>query len=137
MKENIKKRVIVKVEIVIDRVEFIDEHLSQDILSDRILRKAIYKEFQEAIEAASDLCAMIRRGLNSSAKDDYSNIDFLVERKVVEERLGRRLKEANGLRNRLIHGYDGVNDEIACRIIKEMLADLREFSKAVLEWMIK
>jgi uncharacterized protein YutE (UPF0331/DUF86 family) len=137
MNEDIKKRILEKVEIVVERVEFIEKHLSEKILIDRILRKAIYKEFQEAVEAVSDVCAMVRRGLNSSAKDDYSNIDFLVENAILEERKGAKLKEANGLRNRLIHGYDGVNDEIACYAIKELVGDLRDFSVVVLEWMRK
>jgi len=137
MNENIKKRIMEKVETVVERVEFIEEHLSEEILGDRILRKATYKEFQEAVEAASDVCAMLRRGLNSSAKDDYSNVDFLVERDILEERMGEKLKEANGLRNRLIHGYDGVNDETACYAIKELVVDLRDFSVVVLEWIRK
>jgi len=136
MNEEIKERIAGKVEVVVERVEFIEEHLSWEILRDRILRKAIYKEFQEAVEAAADVCAMLRRSLNSSAKDDYSNIEFLVERGVLGQRrgLGEKLKEANGLRNRLIHGYEGVNDEIACCAIKELVEDLRDFSVVVLEW---
>ena len=137
MNEDIKKRIMEKVETVVERVEFIEEHLSEEILGDRILRKATYKEFQEAVEAASDVCAMLRRGLNSSAKDDYSNVDFLVERDILEERMGEKIKEANGLRNRLIHGYDGVNDETACYAIKELIVDLRDFSVVVLEWIRK
>ena len=137
MNEDIKKRIMEKVETVVERVEFIEEHLSEEILGDRILRKALYKEFQEAVEAASDVCAMLRRGLNSSAKDDYDNIDSLVERDVLKERIGEKLKEANGLRNRLIHGYDGVNDETACYAIKELVVDLRDFSVVVLEWIRK
>lgn len=137
MNEAIKKRILEKVETVVERVEFIKEHLSEEILVDRILRKAMYKEFQEAVEAASDVCAMVRRGLNSSAKDDYGNIDFLVERDILEERKGEKLKEANGLRNRLIHGYDGVNDETACYAIKELVGDLSDFSVVILEWIRK
>jgi uncharacterized protein YutE (UPF0331/DUF86 family) len=137
MNEDIKERVMEKIETVIERVEFIEEHLSEDILRDRILRKAIYKEFQEAVEAVSDVCAMVRRALNSSAKDDYSNIDFLVERDILEEGMGEKLKEANGLRNRLIHEYDGINDKMACYAIKELVGDLRDFSVVVLEWIRK
>ncbi|RJS69616.1 DUF86 domain-containing protein [Methanophagales archaeon] len=135
MNENLKERIMEKIETLIERVEFIEEHLSKEILQDRILRKAIYKEFQEAVEALSDVCAMVRRGLNSSAKDDYSNIDFLVEKDILEERMGLKLKEANGLRNRLIHGYNGVNDETACYAIKELIGDLRAFSLVMLEWI--
>ena len=136
---KIKKRIMEKVETVVERVEFIEEHLSENMLGDRILRKAIYKEFQEAVEAVSDGCAMVGRGRNSSAKDDYSNIDFLVEKDILEERMGEKLKEANGLRNRLIHGYDSVNDEIACYAMKKLVGDLRDFSQVVLEleWIRK
>ena len=137
MNENIKKRLMEKVETVIERVEFIEEHLSRGILGDRLLRKAIYKEFQEAVEAVSDVCAMVRRGLNSSAKDDYSNIDFLVDKGILEEEMGEKIKEANGLRNRLIHEYDGINDKIACYAIRELIEDLREFSLEVLKWIRK
>ena len=101
------------------------------------MRKAIYKEFQEAVEAVSDVCAMVRRGLNSSAKDDYSNIDFLVDKGILEEEMGEKLREANGLRNRLIHEYDGINDKIACYAIRELIEDLREFSLGVLKWIRK
>jgi uncharacterized protein YutE (UPF0331/DUF86 family) len=135
MNEAIKKRILEKVETVIERVEFIEEHLSQQILRDRILRKALYKEFQEAVEAVSDVCAMLRRGRNSSAKDDYSNIDFLVETGILDERMAEKIKEAHGLRNRLIHGYDGVDDETACYAIKELIDDLKDFSVVVLEWI--
>ena len=137
MNEDIKKRVMEKVETVIERVEFIEEHLSEEILRDRLLRKAIYKEFQEAVEAVSDVCAMVRRGLNSSAKDDYSNIDFLVDKGILEEEMGEKIREANGLRNRLIHEYDGINDKIACYAIRELIEDLREFSLEVLKWIRK
>jgi uncharacterized protein YutE (UPF0331/DUF86 family) len=137
MREDIKKRIIEKTDTVIERIEFIEGHLSDGILGDRILRKAIYKEFQEAVEAASDVCAMVRRGLNSSAKDDYSNIDFLVERAILEAKMGEKLKEANGLRNRLIHEYGGINDNIACYGIEELLEDLRDFSVVILEWISK
>lgn len=44
MNEDIKKR-MEKVATVVEWVEFIEEHLSEEILGDRILRKAIYKEF--------------------------------------------------------------------------------------------
>ncbi|HJH27704.1 MAG TPA: DUF86 domain-containing protein [Methanophagales archaeon] len=137
MKDNIKKRVMEKIETVVERVEFIEEHLSKEILGDRLLRKAIYKEFQEAVEAVSDVCAMVRRGLNSSAKDDYSNIAFLVDKDILEEEMGEKLREANGLRNRLIHEYDGINDKIACYAIRELIEDLREFSLGVLKWIRK
>ncbi len=37
--------------------------------------------------------------------------------------MGEKLKEANGLRNRLIPEYDGINDKIACYGIEELVED--------------
>ncbi len=83
MNEKIEERIMEKMEILIDRIEFINENISDEMVENRILKKALYKEFQEAIEAMTDICALIRRGLNSSAKDDYTNIDFLVEKRLL------------------------------------------------------
>ncbi|MCT8337548.1 DUF86 domain-containing protein [Methanoculleus sp. Afa-1] len=133
--QTIAERVVQKCEMLIDRVEFIDRHLSEEILTDRILRKAMYKEFQEAVEAAADICALTRRSLDSSAQDDYSNVDYLVERGIVPAGLGQSLKEANGLRNRLVHEYDGINDRIAYASIARLTEALREFSGVILTWL--
>jgi uncharacterized protein YutE (UPF0331/DUF86 family) len=133
--QTIAERVMQKCEMLIDRVEFIDRHLSEEILTDRILRKAMYKEFQEAVEAAADICALTRRSLDSSAQDDYSNVDYLVERGIVPAGLGQSLKEANGLRNRLVHEYDGINDRIAYASIARLTEALREFSGVILTWL--
>jgi len=40
-----EKRIKEKVEVIVDRVEFIKENISEDFISNRILRKAIYKEY--------------------------------------------------------------------------------------------
>ncbi|MCD6573999.1 MAG: DUF86 domain-containing protein [Thermoplasmata archaeon] len=137
MNEKIEERIMEKMEILIDRIEFINENISDEMMENRILKKALYKEFQEAIEAMTDICALIRRGLNSSAKDDYTNIDFLVEKKVIGSKTGKKMKEANGLRNRLIHEYDGLNDMLAYESMKELVNHLKSFSQEVLKWMKK
>ncbi len=67
----IRERILQKSEVLIDRIEFIERHLSDAVMSDRILRKALYKEFQEAVGAVTDICALIRRMLHSSAQDDW------------------------------------------------------------------
>jgi len=132
---TIAERVVQKCETLIDRVEFVDQHFSEEILADRILRKAMYKEFQEAVEAAADICALVRRSLDSSAQDDYSNVDYLVEREIIPADLGRSLKEANGLRNRLVHEYDGINDRMAYISIARLIEALREFPGVILRWL--
>jgi len=109
---RIRERILQKIEMLIDRIEFIERHLSDAVVSDRILRKALYKEFQEAAEAATDICALIRRMLSSSAQDDYTNLDYLVTEGIIDPETGKDIKSVNGLRNRLVHEYDGINDAL-------------------------
>ncbi|NMA88325.1 MAG: DUF86 domain-containing protein, partial [Methanoculleus bourgensis] len=72
---------------------------------------------------------LVRRSLDSSAQDDYSNIDYLVERGVIPAGLGRSLKEANGLSNRLVHEYDGMNDYIAYTSIPGLTGAFANFPR--------
>jgi len=43
----------------------------------RVLRKALYKEFQELTEALGDLSAMMTKEEGILVKDDYSNLERL------------------------------------------------------------
>ncbi len=104
-------------------------------MSDRILRKALYKEFQEAMEAVTDICALIRRMLSSSAQDDYTNLDYLVTGGIIDPETGKDMKSANGLKNRLVHEYDGINDRIAYAAMQRLVPRLRRFSEEVLVWL--
>jgi uncharacterized protein YutE (UPF0331/DUF86 family) len=45
------------------------------------------------------------------------------------------MKSANGLRNRLVHEYDGVNDHIAYAAMQRLMPRLRRFSEEVLIWL--
>ena len=41
---RIRERILQKTEVLIDRIEFIERHLSDTVVSDRILRKALYDQ---------------------------------------------------------------------------------------------
>ena len=52
-----KERYNQKLNELKDRVVFLESHLSwkEEFLSNRVLKKAVYKEFQEAAEIISDI----------------------------------------------------------------------------------
>ncbi|MHA1129940.1 MAG: type VII toxin-antitoxin system HepT family RNase toxin, partial [Candidatus Helarchaeota archaeon] len=80
---------------------------------------AIYHAAQLSIEVISDLCAMIVKDLVQNPKDDYSNFEKLYTSKIITKDLFKALKELNGLRNRIVHDYNGLIDEIAWKSISE------------------
>ena len=54
---------------------------------------------------------------------------------IIDPETGRDMKSANGLRNRLVHEYDGVNDQIAYAALQRLMPRLRRFSEEVLVWL--
>ena len=94
--EKRKERYLEKINFILDKIEDIPE------FEDEIKRDAAFYRMQVAIEAAMDIIAMLTKDLGGDVKDDYTNISFLVEKKVLDKDLGERLKELNGLRNVIV-----------------------------------
>jgi len=69
-------------------------------------RLAIYKAFQEVVEALLDILSMKLVDLRIPPKDDYTNIALLEERGILDKGNSNLLRSANGLRNRLVHNYN-------------------------------
>lgn len=117
------------------RIENIESwNLKYEALEDERTLLAIYKATQEIIESIMDLLAMYLRDTNKAPKDDYSNIKEAMKGKFITEEEQNHLNEANGLRNRLIHDYNGLNDEKALESISRLLPELQLILKKVKEW---
>ncbi len=76
-----------------------------------------------------DIIAMLLKDLGLRVEDDYLNIEKLVELKVIDEKLGERLKMCNGLRNWLVHRYN----KIDTKIVLESVDDVKETLTKLIE----
>lgn len=119
-----------------DKVEFIKENLGEEeeFLKDRILRKAMYKEFQELVEIVADLSAMVVKDHGEVVEDDYSNLEKM-SRILKSKGLIDDLKEANGLRNILVHEYNGVIDQQAYKSIKGLIPSIERLGEELEKWL--
>lgn len=95
---------------------------------------AIYKAFQEIAEAFADILSMKLVELKIPPKDDYTNIILIEERGLLDEDTSNILRSTNGLRNRLVHSYNKVSDELALELIKNLLPKLLEIRKCLESW---
>lgn len=126
-----------------DKMDLISKRIAQveewqgEILEEEKTMLASYKAFQEAAEAALDLVAMMIKDAGSMPKDDYSNIELALGKKLISRKTGDALKQANGLRNRLVHEYNGLNAKRACESILELLPMLDGFLGEVAKWLEK
>lgn len=128
------KRYKDKIDLILERKTEIKEW-SGDFLEDKKSMLASYKAFQEIVEAATDILAMMIKDEGSVPGDDYSNIDLAEGKKLIDTKMAESLKEANGLRNRVIHEYNGLNKEIAHESMIELLHVFEEFVEVVEQWL--
>jgi len=128
-----------KINFISERIKDIDEWASDfdtsDFIADKKTRLAIYKAFQELAESSLDIVAMVCKDLKIIPKDDYTNIDLLFENKIINSSLKNALSESNGLRNRLVHRYNGLDDSLAFGSIKQHLTALSDFSEVIGIWL--
>ena len=96
---------------------------------------AIYHATQLCIEVITDLCAMIIKDSQYTPKDDYTNFKFLNDRGIISNELFQALKELNGLRNRIVHYYNGIIDEIALQSINRNFHNMEKIKDVFESWL--
>lgn len=107
---------------------------SDEAATDRKSRRAVYKAFQEACEAVSDLAAMLVVDAGITSRDDYLNLDAAAKALPSLVPHLAALKEATGLRNRLVHEYNGLDDGVALEAIGELVPAVDAFLAEVESW---
>ncbi|MBN1215975.1 MAG: DUF86 domain-containing protein [Candidatus Lokiarchaeota archaeon] len=98
---------------------------------------SIYHAYQILIEISADLSAMILKDIKILPKDDYVNFDELAKSNILNKDVAYHLKQANGLRNHIVHGYNGLNESIAFNEIKKYIPYFKEFREEINKWLKK
>jgi len=97
---------------------------------------SIYHAYQIILEIISDITAMIIKDLKLIPKDDYVNFDILADNVIISKDLAYNLKQANGLRNRVVHDYNGLDDDIAFKEIQNFSKDLEKYKEDLDKWLM-
>ena len=121
-----------------NRIELIESWLGevpdQEMKPDTKTTLAVFKAFQEIVEAMMDINAMHLRDQDYPARDDYSNIEKTDTFSQVQKDL---LRGMNGLRNRIIHRYNATDEKLALTGIAESLVDIPGLILVFEEWIRK
>lgn len=99
---------------------------------DRFRKKGAERLLQEAIDAAVDANLHLLRVAGASTPPDYYESFLALGRaEVIPDELAERLAPAAGLRNRLVHEYDELDDEKVLEAVATARRDLGEYVAAV------
>ncbi|MFQ6046351.1 MAG: DUF86 domain-containing protein [Gemmatimonadales bacterium] len=94
--------------------------------------KGTEKLLQETVEAAVDANLHLLRAVGTPAPTDYyESFVALGRQSIIPQVLAERLAPAAGLRNRLVHEYEDINDAIVLAAVGEARASFSEYVVAV------
>lgn len=111
-----------EVHLYLDELSKIAPNEFDDYKSNNVLKAACERYFEKIIEAIMDIAFMVivKRKLRMP-EDDIDAFKILLEHKIIDEELCKKLKQAKGMRNILAHQYGTIKDEIVFEAIKEEL----------------
>ena len=106
--------------------------------SDLYRKKGTERLLQETVEAAVDTNLHLVRTTGAATPTDYyESFIALGQAGVIPRDLAERLAPAAGLRNRLVHEYDDIDDEIVLKAVSEARESLREYVAVVERYVTK
>lgn len=98
---------------------------------------AVYKAFQEVVDSLTLIFAMMLKDRGEIVEDDYSNIEALERTNLLNQKQSAVMKEANGLRNRLVHEYNGLERQTARISMEEINDEMEDILTKVRSWIKK
>ncbi|WP_457558267.1 DUF86 domain-containing protein [Candidatus Harpocratesius sp.] len=118
-----------------DKIYYVKESLTyfQDFGEDEIINRGILYSIQVAIESTVDLAAMLVKDLGIIISDDRTNIENLVKHLRWKSEMANNLIKANGLRNVIVHQYNGIQKELISKTLNLLKTNLNEWIEKIEE----
>jgi len=118
----------------LDRMDFSSEELRED----EDLQDLVDRRLQIAIETCIDMATHLANGLNLPGRDIAGEVfKLLAEEKIIDSNLAEKMSRACGFRNILVHEYLMIDYNLVYENYKFNLDDLRDFAKAVVDFLEK
>jgi len=97
-----------KIEFIIEKITKLPENLTDD----EYLLDALYYRLQISINVLMDLIAMLCKDLGIIVRDDYSNLENLKKKLLLDNQLIDGLRFLNGLRYVLNYKYNKIDEKL-------------------------
>lgn len=121
----------------LDKLERMDFSLSE-LEKDEDIQDLVDRRLQIAVETCIDMAVHLASGLNLPGQDTAKDVfELLGKEKVIKEKLAKKMGRACGFRNILVHQYLDIDYQEVFRVYQKDLQDLRDFAKAVVEFLEK
>lgn len=118
----------------LDAMDFTYEELADEV----DIQDLVNRRLQIAVEICIDTATHLASGLNLPGQDTAADVfRLLAKENVINDKLTEKIAKACGMRNVLVHQYLKIDYKIVHQSSHEGLDDLREFAKAVVDFLEK
>ncbi|HEY8272360.1 MAG TPA: DUF86 domain-containing protein [Pseudobdellovibrionaceae bacterium] len=118
----------------IERIESKKPFSPQELKANFDLQDIISVNLQRAIQSSVDLANHICSENNLGVPKDMAGVfEILVTKNILSEKLGNELIKSVGLRNVLVHEYDGIDWGIVFIVTENRLQTFRDFCGAIVQ----
>ena len=93
--------------------------------------EALLYRLHTSIDAVMDIIAMLVRDLGMEVEDDYTNIEKLADKHLLNKELADKLKMLNGLRNAIVHKYNKFDEQVVKEHLSEIIEIIFSFLRVV------
>ncbi|RAK12699.1 type VII toxin-antitoxin system HepT family RNase toxin [Halanaerobium saccharolyticum] len=123
---------LIKMEEYISELEEFKPETYKEYKNDQLKRYAIERLIQLIIDLALDVNnVLIKRSDHYPAQDYYSSFLELVELEILPEEFARDIAPSTGIRNRLVHEYEKVNDKVVYQNLDKLVKYYLDYIKYV------
>ncbi len=113
---------LIKMKEYLDQLQRFTPSSYQDYVKDLISKYAVERLLQLIVDLALDINNIILSALKKPPAADYfSSFIDLTECRALDETFAYQIAPSTGLRNRLIHEYEEVNDAIVFKSIRQTI----------------
>ena len=132
LEADLVRRKLVAITRKLELLKAIEGLSLEDYRADPFRLKGTEKLLQETVEAAVDANLHVLRAVGAATPGDYfASFVALGRQDVINSALAERLAPSAGLRNRLVHEYDAIDDVIVLRAVAEARRSFGEYVVAI------
>ncbi len=136
---NEKEKISRKLRAMKKYVDFLKEYRStatEELEKNDLLKAAIERNFQLAIESALDIGEIIISNRDFEKPEDYRDIILILGKQgVLPEDFSKRFAKAAGFRNILVHMYEEVDSGKLHDYLQKNLDDFGEYAKCIARYL--
>lgn len=127
---------LIKLEVYLAELIELKPNSYQKYLSNKTERYAIERLTQLVIDLALDINNIIIKDNGGyPAPDYYSSFIELIELKVLEQSFAEEIAASTGLRNRLVHEYEKINNRIVYDSITKTAQYYRQYIRLIKKYI--